>query len=60
MMSAAECTAKADSLVESARALAPGALRSELESTAREWIALAVTARAQMQLQEQLLRHMRH
>jgi len=57
MMTAIECTAKAEDLIARASAMADGPLRTQLEITSKEWLALAVTARAQEDLQRVLLGH---
>ena len=55
MMTATECAAKAEDLIAKVSTLAEGALRTQLEFTAKEWLALAVTARTQEDLQRVLL-----
>ncbi len=57
MMTATECTAKAEGLIAAASGMADGPLRAQLEATSKEWLALAVTARAQEDLQRVLLGH---
>ena len=55
MMSAAECTAKAESMADTASVILDGQLRLQMEATAREWYVLAVTAKAHEELQNRLL-----
>jgi hypothetical protein len=57
MMTAIECTAKAEGLIATASSMAEGPLRAQLEATSKEWLALAITARAQEDLQRVLLGH---
>jgi hypothetical protein len=55
MMTAAECTVLAESAMTNAAANPEGPLRRQWEESARQWLALAVAARAQVVLREKLL-----